>query len=378
MTKHRSRSEGYENSSESQSGAPSAQSTMGRDRILELLQAEIDKLNPLDETRRAAALIGESSIRIAEEPATPGFVIVGSDGQPRTSVRDGQPVPFTLEDLANELRKNYPSLFKPATSTAMHASRSEPQVVAAPRDWLLIGSGQSEPRIEADGPALPQADIDERRQSAPNQGPEKAESSNPPPDPRDRIEPLNGDAKSVSILTRIAGVLRPSHALYAVVLISIVTALAFVFSGPGSDSRSSGAPDQQATLGSKTGPASSRAPTPAQQASTSSKPPVNVEGIPDVVDTTTLSVDNRIVRLFGVEWERGAQAEDLTRYIAGRQVVCAPTVRSDRYRCQVAGRDLSEVILYNGGGRATHEATPELKAAEEKARARGIGVWQKP
>jgi hypothetical protein len=45
---------------------------------------------------------------------------------------------------------------------------------------------------------------------------------------------------------------------------------------------------------------------------------------------------------------------------------------------QVEGRDLSEVVLFNGGGRATPDATPELKAAEAKARAAGHGVWQKP
>jgi endonuclease YncB( thermonuclease family) len=100
--------------------------------------------------------------------------------------------------------------------------------------------------------------------------------------------------------------------------------------------------------------------------------------VPEVVDTSTLRIDGRIVRLFGVEWERGAQAEDLTRYLAGREVICTPVARSDRHRCVVEGRDLSEVVLYNGGGRATAEATPELKAAEAKARAGGLGVWQKP
>jgi endonuclease YncB( thermonuclease family) len=108
------------------------------------------------------------------------------------------------------------------------------------------------------------------------------------------------------------------------------------------------------------------------------KPFGTLSGVPEVVDTSTLRIDGRVVRLFGVEWERGAQAEDLTRYIAGREVVCAPAVRTDRHRCQIEGRDLSEIVLFNGGGRATAEATPELKAAEAKARAGSFGIWQKP
>jgi len=101
-------------------------------------------------------------------------------------------------------------------------------------------------------------------------------------------------------------------------------------------------------------------------------------GVPEVVDTGTLRVEGKVVRLFGVEWSRGAQADDLTRYLAGRTVVCTSSHNPDRYRCQVDGRDLSEVVLFNGGGRATPEATPELKAAEAQARTAGLGVWQKP
>jgi endonuclease YncB( thermonuclease family) len=34
-------------------------------------------------------------------------------------------------------------------------------------------------------------------------------------------------------------------------------------------------------------------------------------------------------------------------------------------------------VLFNGGGRATEDATPELKAAADKAREAKIGVWSK-
>src|SRR6185503_18111546 len=80
-------------------------------RIRELIQAAIDRQRPLDDTRRAAALIAESSIRFLDEADTPGYVIVGRDGEPRTLDRDGESVPFTLDDLAAEIRQMYPTLF---------------------------------------------------------------------------------------------------------------------------------------------------------------------------------------------------------------------------------------------------------------------------
>jgi endonuclease YncB( thermonuclease family) len=48
---------------------------------------------------------------------------------------------------------------------------------------------------------------------------------------------------------------------------------------------------------------------------------------------------------------------------------------SEARLCAVDGRDLSEVVLFNGGGRASPEATPDLVAAEDHARAERLGVW---
>ena len=64
----------------------------------------------------------------------------------------------------------------------------------------------------------------------------------------------------------------------------------------------------------------------------------------------------------------------------GVEVLEQATVRLDvdRHRCQVDGYDLSEAVLYNGGGRATADATPEMKEAEAHARTERLGVWQKP
>ncbi|GJD93849.1 thermonuclease family protein [Methylobacterium iners] len=105
-------------------------------------------------------------------------------------------------------------------------------------------------------------------------------------------------------------------------------------------------------------------------------PPANaVSGPAEVIDTATLKLGGKVVRLFGVEWVRGGQREELTRYLARRPVSCQPVAGSEAYRCTVSGRDLSEVVLFNGGGRASPEATPDLVAAEDRARTERLGVW---
>lgn len=103
--------------------------------------------------------------------------------------------------------------------------------------------------------------------------------------------------------------------------------------------------------------------------------PDEIGGPAEVIDTATLRVGGKLVRLFGVEWVRGGQADELTRYLAGRSVTCQPVAGSEARLCSVEGRDLSEVVLFNGGGRASSEATPDLVAAEDHARSERLGVW---
>jgi endonuclease YncB( thermonuclease family) len=103
--------------------------------------------------------------------------------------------------------------------------------------------------------------------------------------------------------------------------------------------------------------------------------PNSVQGVPEVLDTSTLWLQDKLVRLFGVEWGRGGSADDLTQYLRGRAVTCRPVPGAETYRCQVDGQDLSKVVLFNGGGKSTAEATPDLKAAEEHARSARLGVW---
>lgn len=106
-------------------------------------------------------------------------------------------------------------------------------------------------------------------------------------------------------------------------------------------------------------------------------PPNAVAGQAQVIDTATLKVGGKIVHLFGVEWVRGGQAEELARYIGSRPVTCQPAPGSGNMNCLVDGRDISEVVLFNGGGRASPEASPELVAAEDHARSERLGVWKR-
>ena len=105
--------------------------------------------------------------------------------------------------------------------------------------------------------------------------------------------------------------------------------------------------------------------------------PGEIAGVPQVVDTATLRLSGKVVPLFGVQWVRGAQADELAKYLRGRAVACRPAPGSSAYLCAVDGRDLSEVVLFNGGGRASAEASPDLVAAEDHARSERLGIWKR-
>ncbi|WP_298964527.1 PBP1A family penicillin-binding protein [uncultured Methylobacterium sp.] len=102
-----------------------------------------------------------------------------------------------------------------------------------------------------------------------------------------------------------------------------------------------------------------------------------VHGSPAVVDTGTLDFDGTTVRLLGVDGLGGRNARELGRYLRRRDVACLPAGEGDGFRCTLDGQDLSELILFNGGGRAAADATPELLAAEEQARSNRIGIWRR-
>lgn len=116
------------------------------------------------------------------------------------------------------------------------------------------------------------------------------------------------------------------------------------------------------------------APTPLPAPAPIPAPSQTVIGVPTVIDTATLDFDGDTIRLAGVVGEAGKVAGELKSYIGGREVACVPFAGA-AHRCEVGGYDLSEVVLFNGGARATNDAPGDLKAAESRARAEGVGVW---
>ncbi|WP_019905290.1 PBP1A family penicillin-binding protein [Methylobacterium sp. 77] len=109
-----------------------------------------------------------------------------------------------------------------------------------------------------------------------------------------------------------------------------------------------------------------------------------LRGVPEVIDTGTLSFRGRTVRLLGVDGERGALARQLARYLRRREVVCsqAATGAADEpapqgLRCQIDGDDLASLILTAGGARAADNAPSDLLAAEEQARSERAGLWRR-
>src|SRR5262249_31873388 len=100
-----------------------------------------------------------------------------------------------------------------------------------------------------------------------------------------------------------------------------------------------------------------------------------IRGLPIVQTTGMLEIQGRVVPLFGVEGVRGRPAREFTRYLGSREVACEPAGSGDAYRSCGGDQDLPRVVLFNGGGRAAANATADLRALEQQARASRVGIW---
>ncbi|MCJ2107739.1 PBP1A family penicillin-binding protein [Methylobacterium sp. E-041] len=125
----------------------------------------------------------------------------------------------------------------------------------------------------------------------------------------------------------------------------------------------------------KAEPQPAEAAPPAPAASAPAAGP-EARGVPEVIDTGTLSFRGRTVRLAGVDGQGGHLARQLARYLRRREVVCAPDAGGTQgTRCRIDGDDLAALILSAGGARASEDAPPDLLAAEEQARSERTGMW---
>jgi len=122
--------------------------------------------------------------------------------------------------------------------------------------------------------------------------------------------------------------------------------------------------------------------TPSPSTPTASLPVVassdaGARGAADVLDTATLAIRGRKIQLEGILGDDDRRAvRSLARFRRRREVICEPSGAPERYRCNVDGQNLSEVILSNGGARATPDAPAELLAAEDEARSARLGIWR--
>ncbi len=384
------------------------------ERMREVIGEEIDKIHPTDDARRALELIIESSLRPSEVDGVFKLTVIDQNGQPRMIEKNGEQTEFTLHDLIDEFRVRYPVLFRRAkTNPATLGQPEEPpkQQEKPKRDWLSLGTDEPKPETAAApeparAPIQPEpapVETDRGRvrihdwsrnalkvlKPTPVKAPVVTASaptgSSPTGNARQGPAPKAQAAGGPTPLAvehgrnafggmRERSWARSGLAVAAVGLLALLGVGAFLF-------RDDDPPAPQASI---TQPAETavadatplREPEPSTTGSTASS--AALRGVPDVIDTATLSLKGEVVRLFGVEWAPGGgKPEDLTRYLQGREVSCEPVGGNDTYRCQVGGQDLSRVVLFNGGGQPTADATPELKAAADKAREAKIGVWNK-
>lgn len=338
-----------------------------REEVRALIRAEVARFLPRDEARHPLELIIESFVRCTQGESGPIVTVIDRSGEPRMIERNGKQEPFTLADLVEELRAEHPAMFhrarkEPQDNSTAETQEAEPETgqvkMPASRDWLRVSAHEPEP-ARAPAPAA------REEQHIPF-------VAEPPLFSRQRLMPLLARFRLIAAAAVVMGV-------------GTVVGLALKpwrSTPPAPATTRVAEPAQTAAATQNETP---RAPTTSSPSEAADRAPVEsqaarrdrvLRGAPDVIDTATLSLGGEVVRLFGVEWAPGGgRAEDLSRYLQGREVLCEPAGAADVYRCRVGGQDLSRVVLFNGGGKPTPEATPDLISAADRARESRIGVW---
>ena len=362
---------------------------------------------------RTLALLAEAALVPSADSL--GYRVIDRTGAPRhVSEADGTLVPMDLSALLAELRDRHPALFRPIPepdpAPAPEPVATEDFRTATARfvesQSVLARSlvARSATRSRALATALSGRLATFRRNGVASSLPEAPApgSAAAPAEPsraglvagrvREGAQRVGGYARgrladSASRLGEVArdrNVMRDALSRRALPIglgAAALVALLAVFGGRTPQEAASpdagGAAQSPSQASSAAAPPSApdMSPAPPEEAPPKQAVTNEISGPVEVIDTATLRVGGKLIRLFGVEWVRGGQADELTRYLAGRTVACQPVAGSEARLCAVDGRDLSEVVLFNGGGRASPEATPDLVAAEDHARAERLGVW---
>ncbi|TXM74651.1 nuclease [Methylobacterium sp. WL12] len=400
------------------------------------VQAEIARRNPKPVAVRTLQLLAEAAVEPSAEPA--GYRVVDRHGRPRRHA--GSDAPLTLAELVDEIQARHPALFLPAVVPPAIApvepevTRDAPLIAGAAEmraaTARLVETGSERARALAErsteqGRALAESAVDRvsgvrsgmaawlaARRAAADRTRSDATTLNATtsgaatpgtaaPNPvaqpawRDRASQVGASARDG--IGRVAAGLRDwqgegesvrQHRRWlaggtAAALLAVLAA-GLVVGNRAPEGETPTKTPTQADASVPNTPSPDPVTPPPETADTvglPEPPPAPaanaISGKAEVIDTATVRVAGKVMHLFGVEWVRGGQADELSKYLAGRPVTCTPVPGSENVSCTVEGRDLSEVVLFNGGGRASPEASPELVAAEDHARTERIGVWKR-
>jgi endonuclease YncB( thermonuclease family) len=359
-----------------------------RERLRDLIRAELAKHRPRESARASLELLAESSIMIESgcdtERASGGNEVWSEDAVRRAIDELRRKHPLLFREVKEE---SHEALDKSPAAAPDHSLLDPPAAPAKPqRDWLFLEQGIFE-RQAHDGlePLAPAAAAPSSplwtsygnrpkelmsalgrwvrvSRNSPDGGKSAARPAIQPKRPRPPGRYVYAALAAIFTLFVWVGfwaALKPK-------LGSGYTSVAERTRTPSEarEQKETSALSGQPANGDRTWPAGSQ-------------PQGKLKGTPEVIDTATIRLEGKVVRLFGVEWVRGSQAEELAGYLRGREVECELASTPDRYRCQVGGHDLSRAVLFNGGGRATGGAPPELVEAENNAKAARRGVWQR-
>ncbi|WP_375453276.1 thermonuclease family protein [uncultured Methylobacterium sp.] len=360
------------------------------------VQAEIARRRPKPVAVRTLELLAEAAVEPSEGP--PGYRVVDRHGRPR--LHPGSDAPLTLPELVDDLQRRHPALFPPPDVVVAPATPEAPEKDSA----LMAGAAEMRAatvRFVETGSerarALAERSTEQGRALAESAAGRvsgfRARLAARLAARRARASGWGGAAAGLG--RRLAGVRNwqgegesvRQHRRWlaggtAAVLLAVAAAGLVVASRIPEGETAAPLPAVKPVPAPRPAPPPEAAAAPPETAEATDLPepppaPNEVRGRAEVIDTATVRVSGKLMRLFGVEWVRGGQADELTKYLAGRPVACVPAPGSENFSCTVEGRDLSEVVLFNGGGRAAPEASPELVAAEDHARTERIGVWKR-
>ena len=103
-----------------------------------------------------------------------------------------------------------------------------------------------------------------------------------------------------------------------------------------------------------------------------------LRGRAEAIDSATLAIDGRTIALFGVDTNPDRRAtRAVAQFLRRRDVQCAAAPDPGSFRCSAEGQDIAEAIIAAGVAPASANATQDLLAVEEMARAQRVGIWRR-